>query len=222
MILNFQVIPSQKMNYLEKDSFQQWESADLNFDWIGSSITTIFVMATQVCNKPSYFSVEPCREKSIQCLKIKSHVCVLSWAYNYNKTCEQDSWDNILWLGVDSGFGATEDDRGTLGRVQYRSMSALAFFIPVHLLCAGLLVPVYLAVLFRCFVIADADVAKKTVRKLLRRRLPDPDDPKLILNSVLGGKKILSKDILSFRQRLRMALDSIYFMLASIMLVVVI
>lgn len=26
-----------------------WESADLNFDWIGSSIITVFVIATQVC-----------------------------------------------------------------------------------------------------------------------------------------------------------------------------
>ena len=126
-----------------------------------------------------------------------------------------------MWLGVDSGFGSESDARGTLGRVQYRSMSAIAYFIPVHLLCAGLLVPVYLAVLVRCFIIADAEVPKKPVRKPVRRRLPDPDDPKLIVNSVLGKKDINPQDYVSIRQRVRTALGSIYFMLFSIMLVLV-
>jgi hypothetical protein len=133
----------------------------------------------------------------------------------------QDSWDEILWLGVDSGFGSANDARGTLGRVQYRNMAALAYFVPVHILCAGLLVPVYLAVLVRCFIIADAEVPKKPVRKPVRGRLPDPDDPKLIVNSVLGGKQKEQPDMLLFRERLRMALSSIYFMLSSVVLVVV-
>jgi hypothetical protein len=133
----------------------------------------------------------------------------------------QDSWDTILWLGVDSGLGSENDVRGTLGRVQYRSMSALAYFIPVHLLCAGLLVPVYLAVLVRCFVIADAEIPKKPVRKPDRNRLPDPDDPKLIVISVLGKRQSEEQNVLSIRQRVGMALSSIYFTLFSIMLVVV-
>ncbi len=126
-----------------------------------------------------------------------------------------------MWLGVDSAFGSANDGRGTLGRVQYRSLSALAYFIPVHILCAGLLVPVYLAVLVRCFIIADAEVPKKPVRKLVRARLPDPDDPKLIVNSVLGRKQSEPQDMQSIRQRLRMALSSIYFTIFSVVLVVV-
>ncbi len=126
-----------------------------------------------------------------------------------------------MWLGVDSGYGSANNERGTLGRVQYRSMSAIAYFIPVHLLCAGLLVPVYLAVLVRCFIIADADVSKKPVPKLVRARLPDPDDPKLVINSVLGKKQSEPQATQSIRQRLRTVLGSINFTLSSILLVVV-
>jgi hypothetical protein len=126
-----------------------------------------------------------------------------------------------LWLGVDSGLGSTNDMKGKLGLIQYRNMSALAYFIPVHILCAGLLVPVYLAVLVRCFIIADAEVPKKPVRKLVRARLPDPDDPKLIMNHLLGNKQGEPQDTLLFRQHLRIALSSIYFKLSSIVLVVV-
>jgi hypothetical protein len=44
-------LPWQKLHNLEKMSIPKWEISDLNFDWIGSSLITIFVIATQVSNK---------------------------------------------------------------------------------------------------------------------------------------------------------------------------
>ena len=46
-----QAEPWQKSHALGETSVPKWEISDLNFDWIGSSIITIFVIATQVCNK---------------------------------------------------------------------------------------------------------------------------------------------------------------------------
>jgi hypothetical protein len=46
-----QALTWQKLHYLGEISIPRWEISDLNFDWIGSSLITIFVIATQVCNK---------------------------------------------------------------------------------------------------------------------------------------------------------------------------
>ena len=117
-------------------------------------------------------------------------------------------------------MGAGPTDRGFLGRVQYRSESALAFFIPVQLFCAGLLVPVYLAVLVRCFIIADAEIPQPSVLKPTRKLLPDPDDPALVISfSVV--KKGVEGQRQTVRGAFKEALGSVYFTLLSVTLVVV-
>jgi hypothetical protein len=130
----------------------------------------------------------------------------------------QDSWDDVLWSAVDSGMGAGPTDKGFLGRVQHRSESALAFFIPVQLFCAGLLVPVYLAVLVRCFIIADAEIPFPAILKPTRKQLPDPDDPALIISFSLA-KEGAGKQ--SLREVFKHALGSVYFTLLSVTLVAV-
>ena len=132
-----------------------------------------------------------------------------------------------MWTGVDSGMGAGPTAEGYLGRVQYRSESALAYFVPVQLFCAGLLVPVYLAVLVRCFIIADAEVPQAIVKKPTRKMLPNPDDPALVVSLSLGKAKSKRKQSgnsefqPSVRERFKDALGSVYFTFASILLVAV-
>jgi hypothetical protein len=132
-----------------------------------------------------------------------------------------------MWTGVDSGMGAGHTAQGYLGRVQYRSESALAYFVPVQLFCAGLLVPVYLAVLVRCFIIADAEVPQAVVKKPVRRMLPNPDDPALVVTLSLGRANSKSnrsgdpESQPSVRERFKDALGSVYFTFASVLLVVV-
>ena len=133
----------------------------------------------------------------------------------------QDSWDDILWAGVDSGMGAGPTDQGFLGRVQYRSESALAYFLPVQLFCAGLLVPVYLAVLVRCFIIADAEIPQPAVNKPVRKRLPDPDDPALVVTFSFGKGGGRATERPTIREALKNVLGSVYFTMVSVVLVVV-
>ena len=126
--------------------------------------------------------------------------------------------------GIDSNLIAVEDPRGNLGFVQRRSEVSYVFFIPVHLLCASLLVPVYLAILVRCFVIADAGVPQHSIRKPSRRKLPDPDDPNLVIAlPTKGGKKSDTSNVikLTFRQRLRLFVSGLYFSLGSVVMVLV-
>ena len=130
-----------------------------------------------------------------------------------------------MWTGVDSGMGAGPTAQGFLGRVQYRNEAALAYFLPVQLFCAGLLVPIYLAILVRCFIIADAEVPLSVVHKPTRKRLPNPDDPALVVTLSIGtakSKRRLAADSpLSIRQRLKQALESVYYTLGTVVLVAV-